>query len=88
MNGYFKKLGKIEFAVTMACTGRCKHCQNGEPGDRSEHIDADTAVGAIRKICGKYEIGTVMTFGGEPLLYPDVVCAIHRAANNNAGTTE
>ena len=79
MNKYLKNLDKIEFAVTLACTGRCRHCQNGDPPDRSAHIDAATAADAVRKICGQYRIGTLMTFGGEPLLYPDTVCVIHRA---------
>ncbi|MBR6040053.1 MAG: radical SAM protein [Clostridia bacterium] len=80
MNAYLKNLNRIEFVVTLACTGRCKHCQNGEPVRTSEHIDTDAAVEAIRKVCAHYGIGTVMTFGGEPLLYPDTVCAIHAAA--------
>ena len=79
MNEYLKNLNRIEFVVTLACTGRCKHCQNGDPVHTSEHIDAETAVRAIRSICKNYTIETLMTFGGEPLLYPDVVCAIHKA---------
>ena len=78
MNEYLRHLNRIEFAVTLACTGRCKHCQNGDPVLSSAHMDAETAVQAIRKICAHYSIASLMTFGGEPLLYPDVVCAIHR----------
>ena len=80
INQYLKNLHRIEFIVTLACTGRCRHCQNGDPADRSKHIDADTAADAVRRVCEYYDIDTVMTFGGEPLLYPDTVCAIHRAA--------
>lgn len=80
MNDCFGNLHKIEFAVTMACTGRCKHCQNGDPVLSGEHIDAKTACEAVRSICAHYAIRTLMTFGGEPLLYPDTVCAIHRTA--------
>ena len=80
MNEYLKNLNKIEFVVTEACTGRCRHCQNGEPARTSAHIDANAAVDAIEKVCAHYGIRTVMTFGGEPLLYPDTVCAIHAAA--------
>ena len=80
MNDCFKNLEKIEFAVTMNCTGTCRHCQNGDAARRAEHIDAEIAVEAVRRICENFKIRTVMTFGGEPLLYPDVVCAIHRAA--------
>ena len=30
MNQYLKNLNKIEFIVTYACTGRCKHCSEGD----------------------------------------------------------
>ena len=82
MNEYLRNLNKIEFVVTLACTGRCKHCQNGDPDDRSQNIDADIAQKAVREICENYRIRTVMTFGGEPLLYPDTICAIHRTAKD------
>ena len=80
MNEYVKNLNRIEFVVTMACTGKCKHCSEGEHTRCSGHINADVAVRAIREICENYKIKSLMTFGGEPLLYPDVVCAIHRTA--------
>ena len=78
MNEYLKNLDRMEFVVTMACTGRCKHCQNGEPESCADHLDAAAAERAIRRVCANYQIRTIMTFGGEPLLYPDVVRAIHR----------
>ncbi len=80
MNEYLKNLNRIEVIVTMACTGRCRHCSEGDHDGCTEHIDAEAAVGAIRKIAGNYIIGSLMTFGGEPLLYPDTVCEIHRTA--------
>lgn len=81
MNEYLKNLNKIEFVVTLACTGKCRHCQNGDPDNCSEHIDADIAATAVRKVCARYPIRTVMTFGGEPLLYPETVCTIHKTAS-------
>lgn len=80
VNDYLRNLRKIEFTVTMACTGKCKHCSEGDHDGFSGHINADISVEAIKKICTYYNIKTVMTFGGEPLLYPDVVCAIHKTA--------
>ena len=77
---YLKNLDRIEFTVTMACTGRCKHCSEGDHINCAGHIDAGVAVDAIRKICKHFRIKSLMTFGGEPLLYPDVVYAIHSAA--------
>lgn len=79
MNQYVKNINRIEFVVTMACTGKCKHCSEGEHTNCTGHIDADVAVKSIREICEHYKIESLMTFGGEPLLYPEVVCAIHRA---------
>lgn len=80
MNEYVKNLNRIEFVVTMACTGKCKHCSEGEHVNCAGHIDADIAVTSIREVCENYKIESLMTFGGEPLIYPEVVCAIHRAA--------
>ena len=80
MNQYLKNLNKIEFVVTYACTGRCKHCSEGDHTNCGEHIDPQIAADAVRKIAAEYDIKTVMTFGGEPLLYPDAVYAIMTAA--------
>lgn len=82
MNPYIKNLKKIEFIVTLACTGKCRHCSEGDHDGFTEHIDANAAVEAVRKIYSLYEIKTVMTFGGEPLLYPETVCAIHKEASD------
>ena len=80
MNEYVKNLNRIEFVVTMACTGRCKHCSEGDHSSCTGHIDADIAANAIREICKNYKIESLMIFGGEPLLYPEVVCKIHKTA--------
>ena len=80
MNPYLKNLSKIEFVVTYACTGRCKHCSEGDHTNCGEHIDPQIAADAVRKIASEYDIQTVMTFGGEPLLYTDAVYAIMAAA--------
>ena len=80
MNPYLKNLNKIEFVVTYACTGRCRHCSEGDHTSCGERIDPQIAADAVRKIAAAYDIKAVMTFGGEPLLYPDAVCAIMTAA--------
>ena len=66
--------------MTYACTGRCKHCSEGDHTSCGEHIDPQIAADAVRKIGLEYDIKTVMTFGGEPLLYTDAVYAIMTAA--------
>lgn len=80
MNKYLKNLNRIEFVVTWACTGRCKHCSQGGHISTGEHMDGELAVQAVYDICRNYNIQSLMTFGGEPLLYPEVVCKIHEAA--------
>ena len=80
MNPYLKHLNKIEFVVTYACTGRCKHCSEGNHTSCGERIDPQIAANAVRKIAAEYDIQTVMTFGGEPLLYTDAVYAIMKTA--------
>ena len=80
MNPYLKNLSKIEFVVTDVCTGRCKHCSQGDHSPSGVSIDPQIAVDAVRKITSEYKIKTVMTFGGEPLLCPIAVCAIMKTA--------
>ena len=81
MNPYLQNLSKIEFVITNACTGRCKHCSEGDHTACGEHISPAVAADAVRRIVGSYPaVQTVMTFGGEPLLYPETVCAIMTAA--------
>ena len=71
MNDYLRNLNRIEFVVTMACSGKCKHCSQGSHIS-NDHIDSDIAKQTIYDICSQYEIESLMTFGGEPLLYPDI----------------
>lgn len=80
MNQYIKNLNRIEFMVTNACTGKCRHCSEGEHRLKSEHIDGDTGAEIVYKVCEEYKIESLMTFGGEPLLCVDAVCKIHSAA--------
>ena len=79
-NRYLENLNKIEFVVTDACTGRCKHCSEGEHASCVERIDPHIAADAVRKIAAEYDIKTVMAFGGEPLLHPEAVFAVMSAA--------
>ena len=79
MNKYIN-LERIEFVVTMGCTGRCRHCSEGSHHFSGSHIDGTAAARAIAEVCRHYSIKSLMTFGGEPLLYPETVCTIHNAA--------
>lgn len=80
MNKYLENLNRIEFVITYACTGRCKHCSEGEHTALGEHIDDEKARELVKSVAEKYQINSLMTFGGEPLIYPETVCAIHSMA--------
>lgn len=82
-NQYLKNLNKIEFVVTYACTGKCKHCSEGDHESCGEHIDPQTAADAVLKVAAECDIKTVMAFGGEPLLCTDAVYAIMTAAKES-----
>jgi hypothetical protein len=81
----FLTVDRIEFVVTYRCNSHCKHCQVGQNkrASRPTAIDEGLAVQIIRDITQAYSPRSIMTFGGEPLLFPDVVCAIHAAARAN-----
>lgn len=79
-NKYLENLSKIEFVVTNACTGRCKHCSEGEHTAHPLMIDPEASAEVVRVVAEKYAIRTVMTFGGEPLLHTGAVYAIMSAA--------
>ena len=80
MNPYIKDLNRIEVLITLACTGQCRHCSEGDHLKCSEHIDGDGMADLVRKVCRRFQIESLMTFGGEPLLYPEAVYKIHSAA--------
>ncbi|MFC1713354.1 radical SAM protein [Candidatus Poribacteria bacterium] len=81
-NNSFLTVDRIEFEVTYRCNSHCKHCQieQCDRGSQPAAIDKELAIEIIREITRTYSPGSIMTFGGEPLLFPDIVCAIHEAA--------
>ena len=81
MNPYLQNLSKMEFVLTNACSGRCKHCSEGDHSTVGGHIDHAVATRAMERVASEYDIQTVMVFGGEPLLYADAVYEIMRVAS-------
>ena len=81
MNPYMN-LNRLEFILTDQCTGRCRHCSAGAlvQSPRPGHAPLQPSVQAVRDLADMYPMQSVMTFGGEPLLYPEATAAIHRAA--------
>ena len=81
MNQYIK-LDRVEFVITKACSSRCKHCSWGECPSSGSGITADAAISAIKRLTERFDIKSVMTFGGEPLLFADTVAKIHATARD------
>lgn len=82
MNPYLH-INRLEFILTDRCTGRCRHCSVGDMvvhPRREHHVPVEESCQAVRFLAEQYEMKSVMTFGGEPLLYPEAACAIHRTA--------
>lgn len=73
---HFNNLKKIEFVVSFACTGNCKHCSQGDHKSSGARIDPKIARKVVIDLCKNFNIETVMVFGGEPLIYPEAVYEI------------
>ena len=79
----YMKINRLEFLVTNSCTSRCRHCSVGNTANRTTaSIDKEVAVSVVTELAKQYDINSVMTFGGEPLMYADTTCAIHEAATS------
>jgi len=81
MNKYIN-VNRIEFVVTNKCSGKCKHC-SAKLSSKKESINAEIAIKVINDLCKNYSINSIMTFGGEPLLYAGTVCQIQKTAYEN-----
>ncbi len=83
----YLNIQRLEFIVTDNCTGRCKHCSfidrvEAKPLGGFNCVKKDKAEEFIRISAKHFNIKSLMTFGGEPLLYPEIVAEIHKAAFN------
>jgi len=81
----YLKLNRIEFIATYHCTGRCAHCSVGDKIGRTygeRHIRGRESAEAVRRLAELFPMESVMTFGGEPLLWPEPVLAVHAAARD------
>ena len=81
----YMNINRIEFFITHKCGGKCKHCQSGTDINKESshnHVIAEHAVTAVEKLVSVFDVTSVMTFGGEPLYYADVVLRIHKKAKD------
>lgn len=76
----FIDLNRLEFFITKICNANCKHCSVNNKRSQQKHIDTKVAVDIVNSLSQKYDLQSLMTFGGEPLLFPEVIYAIHETA--------
>ena len=80
----YMNINRIEFMVTYQCSGKCIHCSVGNRLNHSDgfrHVHIKESAETIEGLSRMFSVSSVMTFGGEPLLYPDAVCAVHHTAS-------
>ena len=82
MKSEYLCVDRIEFVVTQHCSGRCRHCSiGGALNPRGEtRITPQDAARAMTELAEIFDLQSVMAFGGEPLLYPQTVCAAMESA--------
>jgi hypothetical protein len=56
-------------------------------GLKPHSISSKLAARIVKEVTRDYSPASIMTFGGEPLLFPEVVCAIHQAAKEEGIST-
>ena len=80
--GNYVNVDRLEFVVTYRCNSHCKHCLLGEDkrGREPASINTQLATRIVEEVTKEYSPTSIMTFGGEPLLFPEAVCAIHKSA--------
>jgi hypothetical protein len=80
INKYIQ-LDRLEFVTTWKCNSRCKHCSvAGKRASKPAVNNTEIATEIIKQLTSTYALKSFMTFGGEPLLFPEVICSIHEAA--------
>jgi len=69
-------LKRVEFVITWACPGKCRHCSLGEAKNDGTHLEYAKLAGFLTQLKRIHPIESVMCFGGEPLLFHAEVFAI------------
>ena len=62
----FKNLNRIECVVIFACTGKSKHCSEGEHTGFTGHLDTEKCTELIRQVCSNYKIQYVNPYEDDP----------------------
>ena len=84
MNKYLSNIERLEFLVTKKCSGKCKHCsvifENEKPDNSYENFEKVKL--AMKFLLNNFNIKSIMTYGGEALLYSEITSKIHEIGKN------
>lgn len=78
----FININRVEFMITNKCTSNCKHCSVAPKLNQNSDykIEGKQILDALKVISEKFNVESIMTFGGEPLLRAELVCELHKLA--------
>ncbi len=82
MKNKYIDLKRVEFIITNKCSSKCIHCSNIDNKNTNRVIDEVTTKGILDSVVKNYKIDSVMTFGGESLLYPEITTSIFKYAKD------
>lgn len=82
MKSPYLAVRKLEFVLTNACNGRCRHCSEGSHKDQGTVLDGALGAETVRLSAELFRLETVLVFGGEPLLFPEAAAEILSAARD------
>ena len=74
-------MNQLVLTVTRRCNLRCSYCPTAKDGYPS--LDETDALRALALFSDRFGGGDVKLFGGEPLLVPEVVCAVLAHSQND-----
>lgn len=75
-------LNRIEFLITNQCSSNCIHCSVKNHRSVNNVINLQTAKDILDSVIKEYKINSIMTFGGESLLYPETTTSLLKYAKD------
>ncbi|MBT9146942.1 MAG: hypothetical protein DDT32_00693 [Syntrophomonadaceae bacterium] len=75
----FFNVKRIEFVITKKCSGWCEHCSviTTDRNPDNSYADFDKLIEAVQVVVHRFSVASMMTYGGEPLLYPEITSQLH-----------
>lgn len=69
-------LKRLEFTLTTRCNSQCIHCQAEASPLKDDVMNVEDALDYLVEAASVSRLESFMVFGGEPMLYPELVVAL------------